>query len=365
MLDNFDYSVRDTLRDILGSKSSGLPSDTSWVDDPVRCRNRLYDSHPDAELEIRLLYLAHRMGVPDSLRTGGSPNSEQPQVPLFEAQKLADSLRQKNGLTRRAARWAVGVWAEALNFGIQDRREKFDSPSIISFDAETHPESEEDNQVLVQWNVWGKHDRITLTPPGVEVDSKGRKSFQADRQTSYQLRVHNEGEILHASAIAGSQLPKGEERYSKYVDYILPLRDLLVQSVSFGTSLNRQRIFSDLEGYRESLLEGGVFKEVKAAIGGVGLKGEVNRIIKISPSTLIYLYTIGVDRNTYPAFADMQNSEYLFLKMYVSGFYLISGMIVNYFNIWSYGYKNEKINDKYFAFILYNILFSLVLVIEW
>jgi len=71
----------------------------------------------------------------------------------------------------------------------------------------------------VSWNVWGVHDSVILKPPGVEVDSKGSKSFQVDRQTSYELQVHHEGDTLHESATAGPEPPEVKEFYSDYRSY--------------------------------------------------------------------------------------------------------------------------------------------------
>jgi len=370
MVDSFDNSVRDTLCEIIGSESSGLTVDTDWVDDPIRCRNRLRDSHPEAGVEIRLLYLAHWMGLPNELRPKKkTSDSDDRQVPLFEAKKIASIFRRRNGLTERAARWAVGSWADALGVEIQERRRKFDSPAITSFSAETHPESQDDSQVLIRWNVWGMYDRITLTPPGVEVDSKGEKSLQVNRQTPFLLRVNHDGETLHASATAGPEPLEWKKLFSEYKRYYASvLLDFLERPVSFEAL--RRFLRSKISNLEERIdwLKKYTLRKLKYNCV-LDKYNEINldttTYLRVVAIFSVYVYTVFVDENTYPEMVDIKDGEYTFIKIYISFLYASLGLFFNYAVIKSYWRKDKKTDILYFLYLAINILFCSVLVTEW
>jgi hypothetical protein len=224
---DFNASVRNTLVTIVGTESSGFPTSSSWIEDPVRCRNRLYDSHPHARLEIGLIYLAHRAEVPTSLKNQKRTEESESLIPLIEVKQIAASLQKNNGLTEEAARWAVGTWADALEIRIPNRRRKFDSPSIISFEAATNPASASAQQknavdgtpVLLEWEVWGQHDQVKLTPPDVEVDPSGEKYIGVDKPTTFELHVQSEEETLHDSVTAGPRPPAIHDLGAEFESY--------------------------------------------------------------------------------------------------------------------------------------------------
>jgi len=224
----FNPSVKETLVGIIGTDTSGLSTPSGWVEDPIRCRNRLYDIHPHDRLEVELLYRAHQGNVPNSLTQAKRTEESESLVPLIEAKQIASAFQRRNGLTQDAARWAVGVWADALGIRIPNRKSKFDSPSIVSFEATTDPSSASSQQqgtvtgtpVRLQWEVWGDHDQIKLTPPDARVDPRGEKYVGVDEPTTFELEVERGGETLHESVTAGPHPPAIHDLEAEFQSYV-------------------------------------------------------------------------------------------------------------------------------------------------
>ena len=203
---SFDDAVRDALlRDVIGQTSAGLSPSEEWEDAPKRCRNRLYDTFPSAHREIKVLFLAHQDGVLDDLRRRARGGT----LSLLEAQRIASRFQTRCSLAQGAVLWSVGTWADALGITIMDR-EAFDAPAILALDAtvDDPPYGADGPTVTVTWTVWGRYDRITLTPPGVEVDRKGMKTVAVDTMTAFELHVHDAETIIRESAQAGPKPPR-------------------------------------------------------------------------------------------------------------------------------------------------------------
>jgi hypothetical protein len=200
--------------------------------------------------------------------------------------------------------------------------------------------------------VYRSYYELPVDLPEYEPISDSAASLTIDQKLGLALRLK----------ILAEPSPEAEEAIS----LVESLCGLLADRLPLWASLNRfKHALSKIKKYRNYLPEKCAEEKASVIRNRVSFRKRIIGSLKFTPILVLYSYTVLINNNTYPSMEKMAGGGYYFLKIWISFFYVISGLFLNYSEAYKLIFGNKKIGKEYYLVLSFNIVMSIVLVAEW